>query len=146
MGILHLLGLLSHLQHPLYHVQTDHQDPLPYHAQLLSQHYLYLLRYPQNLLCPRSPHSPTSMGSMGSLTEVVGTFLIIPAIIGTSARMTVITVTMTTDRKRINLILGKIRNHKTTAADVLIPRYPAFLNLYHLQIQKRRRHRQVLSS
>jgi hypothetical protein len=136
MDILHLLGLLSHLQHPLYHVQTDHQDPLPYHAQLLPQHYLYLLRYPQNLLCPRSPHSPTSMGS---LIEVVGTFLIIPVIIGTSARMTVITVTMTTDRKRINLILGKIRNHKTTATDVLTPRYPAFLNLYHLQNQKRRR-------
>lgn len=76
---------------------------------------------------------------MGSLIEVVGTFLIIPVIIGTSARTTVITVTMTTDRKRINLILGKIRNHKTTATDVLIPRYPAFLNLYPLQKQKRTR-------
>ncbi|EKJ72575.1 hypothetical protein FPSE_07212 [Fusarium pseudograminearum CS3096] len=79
MDIRHLLGLLSHLQRPLKHGQTEHLDHLLCRVKVLPQHCLCPLRYLRSLLCPPNLHSLTSMDN---LIEAVETFLITLAITG----------------------------------------------------------------
>jgi hypothetical protein len=75
---------------------------------------------------------------MDNLIEVVETFLITLEITGTNAKTIDITVTTTTDKRRISTTLGKNRSHKTAAVDGLIQRQPIFLNLFRLQSKMKR--------
>lgn len=132
----HLLGLLSNLQRPRKHGQTEHLDHLLCRVKVLPQHCLCPLRYLRSLLCPPNLHS---LISMDNLIEAVETFLITLAITGTNVRTTGIIVTMTIDRRRTNT-LDKNRNHKTGTVDDLIPRQPTSLNPLHVKSKNKRSH------
>jgi len=81
---------------------------------------------------------------MVNLVGDVGTFLTILEITVTSGRMTDTLVITTIDKRRISLILGRIRSHKTTTTDALISRHPTIPNLRRLLNRGIRKAQQLL--